>query len=106
MESNFFSIWEVETQSKVKSVVINDGEYSYGYEPQCMLALKSPKGSFAFDSIEAKLTGKAALYPFKKGDLVAVKLHFWRKKVNHEYVNCVIINDIKLVKDLENEVRL
>lgn len=99
MENLIYSIWEVESQSKIERVDINDGENSYGFEPQCNLCLKEP-GRFSINNLVAKLSGKAALHKFKKGDLVAVQLCYWRVLRNNEYVNLVIIKDIKLVTEL------
>ena len=101
MENKNFSLWEVEDQSEVERVNCSDGEIDYGFEPQCMLMLKSP-GRFSVEKIAGRLHGKAALHQFKKGDLVTVKLRFWGWKVNHDYVNNVTIDDIKLVKNLRD----
>lgn len=96
-----FSLWEVEDQTEVERVDCSYGENDYGYEPQCMLMLKSP-GRFSTEKITGSLHGKAALHQFKKGDLVTVKFRFWSWKTNHDYVNTVTINDIKLVKNLRD----
>ena len=95
-----FSIWEVESQSNVERVDICDDESTYGYEPQCNLCLKEPD-RFSINSLVARLCGKAALHQFKKGDLVAVRLQYWRVKKNNEYVTRITIEDIKLVKELK-----
>ena len=95
-----YSIWEVESQSKVERVDICDDESSYGYEPQCDLFLKEPD-RFSTNNLVARLCGKEALHQFKKGDLVAVTLRYWRVKKNHEYVTRITIEDIKLVKELK-----
>ena len=98
--SNSYLIMEVEKQGKVKRVNICDGTHS-GYEPQCTMELKDP-GRFSLNSFVATVSGKAALHPFKKGDLVAVKL--WIMKIKHdgELVNRIYIEDIKLVKELDH----
>lgn len=95
-----YSIWEVESQSKVERVDICDDVSSYGFEPQCNLCLKEPD-RFSTNNLVARLCGKAALHQFKKGDLVAVRLRYWRVKKNNEYVTRITIEDIKLVKELK-----
>ena len=102
MNSNFenYLIMEVEKQGKVKRVHICDGTHS-GYEPQCTMELKDP-GRFSLNILVGTLSGKAALHPFKKGDLVAVKLWIWKYKHHGEFVNHIHIKDIKLVKELDH----
>ncbi len=100
MENSNFSIWEVESQSKVERVDVCDDVSSYGFEPQCYLCLKEPD-RFSINSLAAKLCGKAALHQFKKGDLVAVQLRYSRVKKNNEYVTRITIENIKLVKQLK-----
>ena len=95
-----YSIWEVESQSKVERVDICDDVSTYGFEPQCDLFLKEPD-RFSINNLVARLCGKAALHQFKKGDLVAVTLRYRRVKKNHEYVTRVSIEDIKVVKELK-----
>lgn len=94
---NQFFILEVEKQTPVESVEVNDG-YESGFEPRSVLMLKAPE-IFSYDSFAAMLQGEAALHRFKKGDLVAVKLRFQAAKKNHEYYTQVVIEDIKLVKN-------
>ena len=94
---------EVEGLSSVERVEMSDDTYHYGYEPEAMLELKEP-GRFSLDHLFAKLKGKASLHPFKKGDLVAVQLQFWgHRKGDYEFVNDIVIDDIKLVKDLDKQ---
>ncbi len=100
---NFYLIMEVEEQTRVECIDCNDGVIDYGYEPQCVLLLKKP-GRFSSDSIAVKLQGKAALHHFKKGDMVAVSLGFWKTKNDHEYSTRVTIDDIKLVKEIKTFV--
>ena len=101
MDNFIYSIWEVESQSKVERVDINDGEATYGFEPQCDLCLKEPD-IFSINNLVARLCGKAALHQFKKGDLVAVQLRYGRVKKKNEYVTGITIKNIKLVKELKN----
>lgn len=101
MDNCDFSLWEVEDQTEVERVGCSEGEIDYGFEPQSVLILKSP-GRFSLEKIAGRLHGKAALHQFKKGDLVIVKLRFWSWKTDHDYVNNVTINDIKLVKNLKD----
>lgn len=98
MEKNYY-IMVVENQSEVRRVDISDDTCHYGYEPQSTLELKQP-GRFALESLTGTLRGKAALYQFKKGDMVAVCIRFEKRKKKGEFVNCIIIEDIKLVKEL------
>lgn len=100
LESNNYLLMKVVHQSRVKRVDICDETSHIGYEPQCKLELKGP-GRFSIDSLEGKLSGKAALHQFKEGDLVAVKLEFWGHKEKGEFVNHIRIKDIKLVKELD-----
>lgn len=100
MNKETFFVYEVLGQSKIERVEMSDDKNHYGYEPQAMLELKEP-GRFALDHLFAKLKGKAALHPFKKGDLVAVRLDFWSYRKDGNYVNDIVIDDIKLVKDLD-----
>ena len=67
-----------------------------------MLELKEP-GRFSLDHLFAKLKGKAALHPFKKGDLVAVQLSFGGYRKGDEFINDIVIDEIKLVKDLDRQ---
>lgn len=99
MYKNFFRIFEIESQSSVERVKVNDGVNEYGYEPRCLLELKDP-GRFSMNKIVGTLYGKPALYQFNKGDLVAVSLSFSKKEINNEYVTHVTIEDIKIVHDL------
>ena len=103
MNTNFenYLIMEVEKQGKVKRVELRDETGHIGYEPQCTLELKDP-GRFSLNSFVATVSGKAALHPFKKGDLVAVKLWIWKYKHHGEFVNHIHIKDIKLVKELNH----
>ncbi len=98
MENQFF--FQVEGQSEIERVEMSDDTNHYGYEPQAMLELKEP-GRFSLDHLFAKLKGKAALHPFKKWDLVAVQLRFHGYHKDGNYVNNIVIDDIKLVKDLD-----
>jgi hypothetical protein len=95
-----YSIWEVESQSNVDRVDISDDVSTYGFEPECNLFLREPD-RFSTNNLVARLSGKAALHQFKKGDLVAVRLRYWRVKKNHEYVTRITIEDIKLVRELK-----
>ena len=99
--SNSYLIMEVEKQGKVKRVELCDETGHIGYEPQCTLELKDP-GRFSLNSFVATVSGKAALHPFKKGDLVAVKLWIMKIKHDDELVNRIYIEDIKLVKELDH----
>lgn len=92
---------EVVNQSSVESVDICEDNAHFGYYPQAELELKE-LCKFSPMTVVATLGGKAALHPFKKGDLVAVKLMFCGYKKNGEFVNRIIIDDIKLVKELED----
>jgi hypothetical protein len=100
LDSNNYLLMKVARQSKVTRVDVCDETSHIGYEPQCKLELKGP-GRFSIDSLEGTLSGKAALHQFKEGDLVAVKLEFWGHRKKGEYVNHIIIKDIKLVKELD-----
>ena len=103
MNVNFenYLIMEVEEQSEVKREELCDETGHIGYEPQCTLELKDP-GRFSLNSFVATVSGKAALHPFKKGDLIAVKLWIWKYKHHGEFVNHIHIKDIKLVKELNH----
>ena len=98
---NYFSIWEVEYQSNVERVHINDDKIDYGYDPQCNLELKEP-GRFSLNSLVGRLHGKMALHQFKKGDLVAVSLIYTKVKSHHEYITRITIEDIKIVKNVND----
>ena len=100
MSENFYFFCQVEGQSEIERVEMSDDTNHYGYEPQSIVELKGT-GRFALDHLFAKLKGKAALHPFKKGDLVAVRLDFWGYRKDSNYVNDIVIADIKLVKDLD-----
>ena len=101
INSNNYLLMEVEKQSKVERVEVREDDFLMGYEPQCRLEIKEP-GWFSMNTLSATLSGKAALHQFKKGDLVAVKLWFSGYKDKGEFVNHIRIEDIKLVKDLDN----
>lgn len=92
---------EVEQQGAVQVMPVEEDGVVMGYEPQCEIHLQEP-GKFAFNKLVATLGGKAALHPFKKGDLVAVCFYFWKYKENDNYVNQLIVRDIKLVKELDD----
>ena len=91
---------EVAHQSIVKNVDVCEDDIHMGYEPQSELELKEP-GKFSIEKLVGTLCGKAALHQFKKGDLVAVSLRYWGYYKNGELVNHIIIEDVKLVKDLD-----
>lgn len=97
---NNYYIMEVANQSNVKCVDICEDNAFLGYYPQTELELKEPS-KFSPVTMVATLGGKAALHPFKKGDLVAVRLSLWGNKENDEFVNHFYIDDIKLVKELD-----
>lgn len=95
-----YFLMEVENQSKVKNVEVREDNVLLGYEPETDLELKAP-GRFSIEKLVGTLSGKAALHQFKKGDLVAVKLRHWGYKRDGHYVNHIYIEDIKLVKELD-----
>ena len=92
---------EVENKSKVKNSEVREDNVLLGYEPVSDLELKEP-GRFSIERLIGTLSGKAALHPFKKGDIVAVNLNHWGYKKDGKFVNHIYINDIKLVKELDN----
>ena len=96
---NNYLLLEVENQESVKYINVNDGECDYGPEPRSVLELRNPDG-FPFGSLAATLHGEDALHRFTKGDLVLVKLRFWKTKKYEEYVNHIDIKDIQLVQTL------
>lgn len=95
-----YLLMEVIDQSKIRSVEISENNLHFGYEPQSNLELKEP-GECSTERLIGTLRGKAALYQFKKGDLVVVNLSHRGYKEDVEFVNHIIINDIKLVKELD-----
>ena len=96
---NYF-IMEVENRSNFENVDICEDNTHIGYEPRVDLVLKEP-GKPSIERLVGTLSGKAAVYPFKKGDLVAVSINFRGYKYAGEFVNHIRINDIKLVKELD-----
>ena len=99
MKKNHYSVWEVVSQSSIKRVDLVDGNFSLGYAPECTLTLKEP-GRFTNESLVVKLHGTATLHPFQAGDLVAVSLSY--QKANHGNFTEVTVDDIMLVKRLNN----
>ena len=99
-QPNIYLIMEVARQSKVKNVDVCEDDIHMGYEPQSELELIEP-GNFSIEKLVGTLCGKPALHQFKKGDLVAVSLRHRGYNQNSELVNHIIIEDIKLVKDLD-----
>jgi hypothetical protein len=95
-----YLLMEVIDQSKIRSVEISENNLHFGYEPQSDLELKEPE-EVGVERLIGTLRGKAALHQFKKGDLVAVNLSYRGYKEDGEFVNHIIINDIKLVKELD-----
>ena len=91
---------EVKKQSLVKNVVVREDNFLMGYEPQSDLELEEPE-SYPRERLTATLCGKPALHQFKKGDIVAVRLNHLGYRDNDEFVNRIIIEDIKLVKELD-----
>ena len=100
MDSELFFILDVVNKGAIKSVEICDENNRISYEIQAELELKKP-GRFSVTRLVGILCGKAALYPFKEGDLVAVNLNFWGHKKNGVLINRIYIEDIKLVKELD-----
>ena len=97
---NTYLIMEVAHQSKVENVDVCEDDIHMGYEPQSELKLKEPS-KFSREELVGTLCGKAALHQFKKGDLVAVSLRHRGYNNNGEFVNRIIIEDIKFAKDLD-----
>lgn len=95
-----YSILEVVKKSKIVSVKVCEADNRISYQPQAELELKEP-GRFSVTRLVGILSGKATLYPFKEGDLVAVNLKLWGHRNNGEFVNRIFIDDIKLVKELD-----
>ena len=91
---------EVKKQGKVKRVDVSDETGLIGFELQSTLELKEP-GLLSTTNLVATLSGKPALYQFKKGDLVAVNLNCHQYNKNGEFINHISITDIKLVKELD-----
>lgn len=100
MNKETFFVYEVLGQSNVKRISFTDENGEKCSYPEAQLELKQP-GKFSVDNLTAKLWGKAALHPFKKGDLVAVQLRFHGYHKDGNYVNNIVVYDIKLVKDLD-----
>lgn len=98
---NDYLIMEVEKQGRVKNVEVREDNVLMGYEPQCDLELEEPN-SFPKERLVATLCGKPALHQFKKGDQVAVRLNHLGYRENGELINHIRIEDIKLVKELDN----
>lgn len=96
-----YSILEVVKKSKIVSVKVCEDDNRISYEPQAELELKEP-GRFSVTRLVGTLSGKATLYPFKEGDLVAVNLKFWGHRKDGEFINRIYIDDIKLVKELNH----
>ena len=96
---NNYLLLEVENQESVKYINVNDGVCDYAPEARSVLVLRNP-GGFPFGSLAGTLHGDAALHQYNEGDLVAVKLRFWKSKMDEEYVNHIDIKDIKLVQTL------
>jgi len=96
-----YLIMEVERKRRVKSVEVENETGQVGYEVRSTLELKEPS-RFSLNNLVATLSGEAALYPFKKGDLVAVNLWTRKRRRKGGLVNHISIRDIKLVKDLDN----
>ena len=99
-QPNTYLIMEVAHQSKVENVDVCEDDIHMGYEPQTELELIEPDKP-SLERLVGTLCGKAALHQFKKGDLVAVSLRHRGYTNNGELVNHIIIEDIKLVKDLD-----
>ena len=97
---NIYLIMEVAHQSKVKNINVCEDDIHMGYEPQSKLELKEP-GKFSIEKLVGTLCGKAALHQFKRGDIVAVSLGHRGYNKNGELINHIIIEDIKLVKELD-----
>lgn len=97
---NHYLIMEVLNKREVKSIEVFEDDFRMGYEPQSELELKNVCG-FLSEKLVCTLSGKAALHPFKKGDIVAVMLCFRAFKKEEELVNQIFIEDIKLVKELD-----
>ena len=102
MFNNFYSLFEVEGLGKIKRVDFIDQDGEKCNYPEAQLELKRP-GRFSVDHLTATLWGKAALHPFKKGDLVAVQLRFGGYRKGDDFINDIVIDDIKLMKDLDRQ---
>ena len=99
---NLYDLYEVEGLSNVKRVDFIDEDGEKRCYPEAQLELKRP-GRFSVDHLTATLWGKAALHPFKKGDLVAVQLSFGGYRKGDDFVNTVTVDDIKIIKDLDRQ---
>ena len=102
MGENSFFIYEVLGLSNVKRVDFIDEDGEKRCYPEAQLELKQP-GKFSLNNFTATLWGKAALHPFKKGDLVAVQLSFGGYRKGDEFINDIVIDEIKIVKDLDRQ---
>ncbi len=97
-----YFVYKVLGLSKVKRVDFIDEEGEKRCYPEADLELKGPE-MFSVNHLTAKLWGKAALHPFKKGDLVAVQLSFGGYHKGEDFVNDITVDDIKLVRDLDKQ---
>ena len=102
MFKNFYYVFEVVAKNDLKSVEVYEDDFFMGFEPRATMEFKIP-GKFSPERLVGRLHGHAALHPFKKGDLVAVSLSFRGYGKGDDFVNDIVIDEIKLVKDLDHQ---